>query len=327
VLVFTRTLQEFLISGGSQYKFPISKISTLMKWEMTLLPQYGMAPSRDGDFDEQRRENLDKLHRVVSERKLRPLYDAVLLDESQDYLPEEIALFRRLGTVIFAVADVRQMIYNGRDPLDSLRDGTITECALTHHYRNGRAICAVADAVANDSEDYTPLLGTCNYNEQARPSSVDYYRCADIDEQAERIIARLDTQLKAYPDELLMVLCPRREEVARVAEHIRDSALADVATVQATDENIVFASDKHVVVCTIHAAKGLEARAVHVAGCEFLNRFATQKRLVFTAITRAKTSLSLYYSADIPGYLDAALKRLEPLPDLPAIKDTFGRKR
>ena len=48
--------------------------------------------------------------------------------------------------------------------------------------------------------------------------------------------------------------------------------------------------------------------------------------MAFTGVTRAKTSLSLYYSGDIPGYLEGALNVLQPLPDLPDLGDVFGRK-
>jgi hypothetical protein len=44
------------------------------------------------------------------------------------------------------------------------------------------------------------------------------------------------------------------------------------------------------------------------------------------AVTRCKTTLSIYYSDDLPGYFERALTHLEPAPDLPKIKDLFGKR-
>ena len=42
------------------------------------------------------------------------------------------------------------------------------------------------------------------------------------------------------------------------------------------------------------------------------NDFQHQRNMAYTAVTRAKTSLSIYYCDSLPGYFDQALKSLEP---------------
>ena len=85
--------------------------------------------------------------------------------------------------------------------------------------------------------------------------------------------------------------------------------------------------DKNIVISTFHAAKGLEFRAVHLMACEELRRIGNNRKLVFTAVTRAKTALSFYHSSDLHDYLDSAIHSLEPQPDPPALSKVFGRKR
>jgi len=89
-----------------------------------------------------------------------------------------------------------------------------------------------------------------------------------------------------------------------------------------------FDGSKHICVCTFMAAKGLEFRALHMAGCDLLKGFGHNRNMAFTAVTRAKTSLSVYYSRDLHGYFEAALKALDPLPDLPDLDSVFrGRSK
>jgi superfamily I DNA/RNA helicase len=327
VLVFTRTLQEFIIAGGDQYAFPASKVRTCRKWEQEFLYGYGVRTEPPEDFEEQRAYFIEQMEELIRKKKLVNVYDAILLDEAQDYLPEEISIFRKLGKVLFAVADSRQKIYNVTDCMDRLQSVVDEQHPLRFHYRIGSRICKLADALAKDSADYEPLLPTSNYNESAKPSSVEHFRCAGTDDEARRIIEKLTVQLKAYPDELLGVICPTNEALLRIWEHIERSELASVAILQGGGEHAAFDPDKRICLCTLHSAKSLEFRGLHIAGCEFLKKFPLQRNMAFTAVTRAKTSLSLYYSDEIPGYLEQALNTLQPLPDLPNLKEVFGRKK
>jgi len=327
VIVYTRTLREFIVAGGHQYAFPSAKVQTCRKWQQDLLYSYGVRIEPPDDFEEQRTYFIQELGALIKKNRLSKIYDAILLDEAQDYLPEEILIFRTLGRVLFASADSRQKIYRVTDCLDVLKSTVDEIHPLRFHYRIGTKICKIADALAKDSEDFEPLAPISRYDEKAKPSSVDHARCKGIDEEARKIIDKLETQLKAYPDELLGVVCPTNDSVSHVWEAILSSPLAPLAVLQTAEEHSAFDADKHICVSTLHGAKGLEVRAMHIAGCEFLKKFAYQRNMAYTAVTRAKTSLSLYHSGDIPGYLEQALMSTQPTPDLPKIKQLFGEKK
>lgn len=327
IIVFSRTLQEFIAAGAKGYAFPSDKVQTSRRWAQQLLFQYGVFTNPPEGFEEQRGYFLDQLQKLVTKRKLLHIYDAILLDEAQDYLPEEVEIFSRLARVLFIVADSRQKIYTTPDPLEALR-GLVKgkEHVLRYQYRCGRQICKLADALGRDSEGYIPLLPTSHYDETAKPSSVEHFRSSSLRAQAERIIEKLSVQLKAYPDELLGVLCPRSEDVDETWRMLASSPLGGLCTLQKGGDHSVFERDKPIIVGTFHSAKGVEFRGVHLAACESLKRFRLQRNISYMAVTRCKTTLAIHYSGDLPGYFEKALTRLEPTRDLPKLKDVFGRK-
>jgi superfamily I DNA/RNA helicase len=333
ILVFTRLLREFIVTGGQQYAFDTSKVKTHRQWQYDLLSEYGARPESAKDdeestFDEQRADMNLRIAELVKKKRLKHLYDAILLDEAQDYLPEEIEVLSTLGKVLFIVADARQKIYGGTDCFDVLKRVTSQKHELHHNYRCGRKICKFADLLAKDSDDYQPLSPMSQYDEASKPSSVDAFKCKDIDAEAKEIISRLSVQLKAYPDDLLGVICPRKQDILRVWSAIEQSPLAAEAVLQLVGGYKPFTPNTRICVCTLHAAKGLEFRALHIAGCTGFARFPSNKRnLVYTAVTRAKTSLSLYYSGPILAFLEQALANMEPIKDLPDLKDLFGGNR
>ena len=251
-----------------------------------------------------------------------------LVDEAQDYLPQEIEAFRRLAKVIFAVADPKQKLYDGPDSMEALRRLTDGQRHLRYHYRCGRSICRVADELGKRWPKYEELTPTSNYDEKRRPSSVESIRCPDPDDEAAQVIDKLRIQLQAYPDELIGVIAPRQEEAEAFWSRVSVSDVGPAAVFHTDRSGLLFSSSKNIFVGTMHSAKGLEFRTLHIVGGDFLGRFAGRQRfLAFTAVTRAKTSLSVYFREALPGYFEKALQVLRPIPDLPLIKDIFGRKQ
>ena len=168
------------------------------------------------------------------------------------------------------------------------------------------------------------LSATSNYDEVANPSRVDHNRCNDLTAQINLVFSKLDAQLKAYPGELIGIVCPKREEVEFVWDKIQDSKYANRAVKLITGDDFGGLSDETLIyVCTIHAIKGLEVRSLHMLACESLKKFGHNRNMAYTAVTRAKTSLSVYYSSDIHGYFEAALLSLTAPSKLPGLTDVF----
>jgi superfamily I DNA/RNA helicase len=328
MIVFTKTLQRFIGTGAERYDFPGSKITTSIKWQRDLLQQHGVSMPR---FDaktsfETQRLRLGELIRseLIEKRKIGPIFDAILLDEAHDYTPEEILDFRALCQVFVASADSRQRIYATQDSLPALQAATNHTVTLQHHYRIGRNVCRVADAIGKGMSDYEPMFSRCQYDEEAYPSKVSSVRSGGIDRQAADVIAAIGLQLEAYPGEMIGVLAARHQEADAVYDALEKSAHASVTLRHDTNGHPQFDRSTRVCVTTIHSAKGLEFRAVHIVDADRLQHKSIN--LSFTAITRAKTIATLYCSDGLPGFLERGIRETEPARPLPQVESLFGKK-
>ena len=323
IVVFTRALREFIAAGAEAYGVSSDKIVTSHYFFRNILYQYGVQVERTDDFAEQRRIFVERVSRVVHEKKLQNLYDAIILDEAHDYLPEEVELFSKLGSTLFAVADKRQKIYSGEEPfavLDSVVRGKVE---LRHHYRNGLKICKFADEIGRDSAQFQGIMESCNYVERERPSTVLCERFDSPVAEVTAVLARLETQLKAYPDERIGIISPSRDSARNAWHLLRDTKFSDSVTFHGEDEVVQFSEQHRICVSSLHAAKGLEYRALHIVGCEHFARRPLPRFLAFTAVTRAKTALCLYHSNDLLGFLENAVAMLEPPAPLPTVHQLF----
>nr|WP_255632028.1 ATP-binding domain-containing protein [Rhodoferax sp. U2-2l] len=137
------------------------------------------------------------------------------------------------------------------------------------------------------------------------------------------MVAQINDQRFAYPDELIGILCPRNEELDAVHTGLVRAGLGTSIT-RANSRN--FDPTFPIWLSTLTAAKGLEFRALHIAGLDYLCRMGgVQKKLIYTGITRAKTSLTMYWHKSIPGYLESAIQNASP-PKAPVTKkQLFGK--
>lgn len=329
VVVFNRTLREFIRAGAENYNFSPDRIVTLRQMLDTLLSEANVEHDVKEDFHADRVSRLAAVNDVF-EMGREPIYDVILLDESQDYLADELRLFKRLSHHIFLVADSRQQIYAGGSKPDLMEDLVDKVLSLRYHYRNGQPICDVADAIgATFSMGYDPIGPTCNYNSPKLKPSVEVEQ-RDLDAQIGIIAERLKVQLRTYPGELLGVICPRNVDLKKIAVGLEAKGLGPDLCVQQRDEGYQpIEPTKSIWVSSVHSAKGLEFRAVHFACAEYVSQFGPeQKRLAYTGVTRAKTSLSIFHDGVLPAYFDSAVNRFRiSTPGHVEIGAAFGPKR
>lgn len=323
IVLFTRALREFIASGATQYSFSSSDVVTSHTFWHNLLQEYGIPRPGEARFDIYRRRLIDRAMQLVNANGISGIYQTILLDEAHDFLPEEIELFSRLGQQLFAVADHRQKIYSGETPFPVLEEVTDETIVLRHHYRNGYEICRIADCVGRDRTTFEAISPSSNYDEESRPSTVSGHRCVSLDEEIDRVFGKLDDQLDAYPEELIGIISPSRAAIQRVWDRICRSKYSAIASYQGDGEHLLFDGEVRLCVATLHSAKGLEFRALHVVSSEAFRGRPLPRGLAFTAATRAKTSLDLYYSGPLIGFLDEAMTMFDPPTELPAVRDMF----
>ncbi|HKO53519.1 MAG TPA: UvrD-helicase domain-containing protein [Polyangiaceae bacterium] len=328
VLMFTRSLREFVVRGAGNYSVAQEKVQTIMHWIKNLIrEQTGRNLPEGKNFEETRKAHATEAARIFDQKPaLQHHLDCILVDEVQDCLPEEIELFFRAAKQVFFVGDHRQQIYSRNGILESL--GTrVHKSELTKHYRNGEEICKVADTIGKNFGE-PPLLGSCNYDETKAKSSVTFEQCSDDAQVYQRLSVRLLAQLKAYPDELLGIACPKNDDVRRLRAALETiSGIAPYVLAEGKMHNAAN-PDQRICICTMHDAKGLEFRAMHLAFVEHM-KGETQKRVAFTSVTRAKTSLSVYHVAPMPGYFEQAREKLAPPKPPPSVSALFpaGKKK
>jgi len=285
IVVFTRMLQSFLVSGAEQYDFKASRITTLKRWEMDLLYEHGFRAKPPAEHDQQRRYYIERIQELIDAGEIAPnLYEVTLLDEAQDYLPEEVKVFRKLSKAIFAVADSRQKIYPTADCMAELEASVDETKELQYHHRCSIPICRLADALTKNP-DYEPMEHTSNYDDARWPSSnPTYARVKSVEEEAKEIMSKLGHQIKAYPGELIGVVTPTNEDVQAIWSVIQGSSLTQFCVLRASDDDTPFDPAAPIWLATMHSFKGLEARALHIAGLAKLSHFPKQRNLIYTSV-------------------------------------------
>jgi superfamily I DNA/RNA helicase len=325
VVVFGSLLKSFIQIGGVQYKFPADRVTTHARLFDDILRENGMGfDTKSMDLDPAREARAARMESLIEKGTIGKLFDALLLDEAQDYTQREIRIFAAISTVLVAAADKFQQVYEVGHGLPELEKLIKTHHSLGYHFRNGRDICRIADQILTGYEDHQPLLPNAQYDEQAYPVKIAVKSGLTVEAQADAIYEQVKDQLIAYPEETIGIICPRNEEVAAIASRLEHLGLGDYMTLCRSDS---FDAEAPIWLSTMSAAKGLEFRCAHLAGLDFLKRMGgIQKRLAYTAVTRAKTALSFYYEVSVPPYLAGALKVVAPTSGAITKGRIFGKE-
>lgn len=319
-LTFTRTLTEFLRSGpnvGRADQIKPDEITTFMGWGLRFLRDHGRAwDDPVGSFDQKRTDLIAEIAAVVEQRQLGHLYDVVIIDEVQDFHDAELQLLRRLTEHVNAAGDARQSIWARNEGLQAMAGFVSQTVELQKHYRIGRRICDYADRILPPKAGDPAMIEGCNYDEQARPSSVITVPCATENAQYAACLAALKQQIRYITDEPILVMSARKDGRDGFWEALQaDGQLTGRAMIQHQDNYQPFGPDSLIRVMTIASAKGSEARAVHILNAQELD--SGRRELAFTAVTRAKTEVALYHCGPLPGHLQV------PADQLPGIADLF----
>lgn len=325
IIVFTRALRDFIALGGDNYDFPSNHVITSTKWERDFLSEIGHDIPDEKAFPALRNKLMQIIVEHTKSNDVSNYYDAILLDEAQDYMLEEIEIFRSLTPRLIMAADIKQKIYDVQNTVESLQGFVDDTSELTFHYRNGEKICLVADEIGKRIDAYTPMIDGCNYDEISKPSSVEVIKCDSIEDEIDEILGRLDVQLKAYPDELIGIVTPRNKELEIIWDKLQETGYSSIAVLHGKGDHTGFDENTRVCVTNSHGAKGLEFRVLNFISSEHVSLFRRQQiKLAFTTITRCKTSLIVCHTGNLPGYLENALRVIEPKPEIPDITDVFG---
>jgi superfamily I DNA/RNA helicase len=315
VLTFTRSLTEFVKTGCFDAQgreiFPQTCVSTLESWIRWLYAEHDRElPDKQDDLPRWKADLATGALDLIDEHRLSP-FDALFVDEAQDLMPEETQLLRQWGRTLFFVGDDRQRIFAHTTGLAAVRQvvPAANERMLPFHYRLAPELCRMADRILQ-AQGGKSLESTCHYD-GPKPGSIDVNGPLSKDDQLERCAAKLRDQIRAYADliqqgDRLGIIVARREDRDRVFEYLEEnSALEGRSKIirARVDENEdydpSFDPDAPICILTVQGCKGLEFRALHWLFCEELRYYHSSEHY-YTVVTRAKTTLDIYYTAVLP---------------------------
>jgi superfamily I DNA/RNA helicase len=320
-LTFTRSLVEFVRTGcfDAQQReiFPQSCVTTFESWIRGLYRQHQTEmPERRGNLIAQKRA-LATGALAFSDESRMPRYDTLFVDEAQDLLEEEVELITKWAPVRFFVGDDRQRIYDGPSGIDVLRRlaPAPREHLLPFHYRLAPEICEMADRIMV-AQGGAKLAESEHYG-GPRPGRVEATGPLSKEEQMRRAAERLRDQTRAYADSLsagdfLGIIVARKEDRTVVHRFLEDdpelegkSQIVRARSDRDDAHDPSIQQDRPICILTVKGCKGLEFRAVHWLFCEQLSAYHHAEHY-YTVVTRAKTSLDLYYGRRLPDTLARA---------------------
>lgn len=321
VMTFTRPLTEFVKTGcydQGRIIFPPTCVTTIESWIRSLYDQHGSQLPPDTDNLTDWKRQLAKGALSFRSKRRIPIYDALFVDEAQDLLPEEVQLISQWGSVLFFAGDDRQRIYEQSNGLLQIREiiPSDQERVLPAHYRVAPEICHVADRIlvphGGDS-----LESTSHYN-GPQPATVKFQPSAlPENKQMELMANKLEEQIRVYADRIqegdrLGVIVAYKNNRARVLAYLngRPKLRGKAKIIRAKEAGFddyepSFEADLPICILTVKGCKGLEFRAVHWLFCDDLSAFHNNEHY-YTVVTRAKTSLDVYFTKTLPDVLARA---------------------
>ena len=321
ILAFTRSLVEFVKTGCYDAQgreiFPASCVTTIESWIRDIYHQHKtpIPESRDLDLNKWKQTLAFNAMGFKDENHL-PEYDALFVDEAQDLLSEEVELIKQWSPVLFFVGDSRQKIYEQAEGLDAVRRiDSLKERMLSFHYRLAPEICRVADRILMPQGE-RPLQETAHYY-GPQPGTVDIHGPISEESQINHAIQKLKDQVRVYADLLeggdkLAIIVAKRDNRERVFNYLeKDQFLKGKSQIirareeSDDDHDPAFSPESPICIITVNGCKGLEFRSVHWLFCEDLMRYHTNE-IYYTVVTRAKTSLDIYYTSNLPQVLAKA---------------------
>jgi superfamily I DNA/RNA helicase len=322
VLTFTRSLTEFVrmgcYDGRGREIFPPSSVSTIEGWLRNLYAEHDEAlPDRDCELPEWKRRLAEGAASFRS-RGYVPPYDALFVDEAQDLIAEEVQLMSQWSSVLFFVGDDRQKIFSYSNGLSAVRRiiPSDQEHMLPFHYRVAPEICHMADRILTPQSGIS--LEDSSHYDGPRPGEIDIQkRRLSREKQLEKASAKLKAQVRVYADliqqgDRLGVVVAKTEDRDAVLEYFeQDADLAGQAKIiRARDEDDdtydpSFDPNMPICILTVAGCKGLEFRSVYWLFCEQLSHHHTKEHY-YTVVTRAKSSLNIYYTTALPNVLARA---------------------
>ncbi|MBX9722857.1 MAG: ATP-dependent helicase [Candidatus Obscuribacterales bacterium] len=311
ILTYTKALRNFISSGiGARKLITPQQVKTYHSWAFEHITHHlGTRLVEKGAVfnDETRTRTVELLQEANKKIDSTKQYSAIFVDEAQDLSLAELKQLLCLSDRICICGDTKQGIYQ-QDGLDIAKLLGLESHKLERHFRIGHRIARVADRLSPVDAGVPTLEESSNYDRaKYGESRAQMYPCESRDEQFSKMLEILRVQVDAYNEDTIGIFCGKNETIVELKERFSATELIDSICFHGGNENSDFSGKHRIHVITIHSAKGTEFRAVHLYATEELaNHPLHRTRIAYTAITRAKTTLSAYRTGDTNRRLENA---------------------
>jgi superfamily I DNA/RNA helicase len=273
----------------------------------------------------------------------RAQYQAVLIDEAQDFAPSwfrvAFAMVKPETNMLFIVGDGAQKIYRRDFTWKELGLGITPRNShvLRRSYRSTREIIEVAMEVIRDSPTITAELESAGDGIVEPEKEYTRFRHGPLPvllsfespEQEYKGVGQEISSLlqQGYLPKNIVILQRHRGGIGELSRALRTCGVA--CRVVKGDLDI---AEPAVKICTLHSAKGLEFDIVFICGLEqfridepvdtqsedFQQLLDQERKLLYVGMTRARQMLYVTYSGVAPerivGRLQRKLKEMQPKP-------------
>lgn len=290
LVVYTNELHNFLHAAAHDLQLPLGSVMTFHSWVWHQYHKHIGTPPKE-QFNQWA---IDLLQFFECNPGLCPRYDAVLVDEAQDFTPDVSRLLQLITAKIMVVGDSAQSLYSNITDMQHLAEqwAVKQQFQLTKNYRNPRSVAAVAAHFLTDPgltrDQFLAMVS-------GRPSEMKpvWRGVLTAEEQSDYIAEVISS---ARGQERIGILFANKyslqEEEARL--RVRKIPLHVADKQKQTGDNVYNSTAP--VLITAHSAKGLEFDWVILPD---LNRATwdrhglglDKRRLFFVALTRTKNRL------------------------------------
>jgi len=265
------------------------------------------------DFDDYARISLKKIEDTPN---WIPPYTHIIIDEAQDLNKAQILTISKLVSEetksLTIIADAAQRIYksgfNWMEVGLNVRGGRTVE--LKRNYRNSVHIARAALSLLSKEEDQSEFTKGMTARKGGEKPKVGYFKC-----YKEQLSYLNDELSKLYDDDQAMgtvVLHRTNEGISSIKNYL--SSCGHIVESIKSKNSVNYGSDS-VKLCTMSSIKGLEFNNVFILDLAddvipfppgFIDKddeyhISTERRLLYTCLTRARNRLYLLCDQDNPS--------------------------
>jgi len=281
VLMYNHSLYGYLKSSfNSLGIYDNITLDTKDNFFWNLAKRYGIYPGYSDDYSTKYKSLLKGLLKENLTRK----WSVAVVDEVQDFMPEEWQILKKLCGGIISMGDFNQKVYKTELKRSDVSGMSMVE-RLSDIFRFHKNIAKIA---AKFSKTHDSLENKVTKIEQKHPVLIDVNNRSNEAGEVAKILNTLKNHQKR-----IGIIAPHRSRLEELKRELSYQGIdATFFTSNRDFRDYDFSSNKPLLI-TAHSAKGLEFENVIVLGFDKEDMYRNNDidELIYVALTRANSGL------------------------------------